>query len=87
MLLTRIASGATIIDNSDVAKNWLADNVTQGGVPMTGGVGAYNDYAAIHAYWVDTTNMDNLGKFDGSLEDVTRGGSTIHTNTDTAYDE
>lgn len=24
---------------------------------MTGGVGAYNDYASIHAYWVDTTNM------------------------------
>mmetsp|Transcript_13280 Transcript_13280/g.27358 ORF Transcript_13280/g.27358 Transcript_13280/m.27358 type:complete len:118 (+) Transcript_13280:43-396(+) len=78
--------GATHINDTDVAKNWLADNVTQGGVPMTGGVGMFNDYASIHAYWPDTTTMDNLRGADitdhsiaGSVEDVT-GGSTVHTD-------
>mmetsp|Transcript_15894 Transcript_15894/g.32624 ORF Transcript_15894/g.32624 Transcript_15894/m.32624 type:complete len:122 (+) Transcript_15894:64-429(+) len=78
--------GATQINADDVGKNFLADNLTTGGVPMIGGVGMYNDYASIHAYWSDTTDMDNLRSADitdhsvaGSIEDVTRGGSTLHT--------
>mmetsp|Transcript_34488 Transcript_34488/g.68998 ORF Transcript_34488/g.68998 Transcript_34488/m.68998 type:complete len:113 (+) Transcript_34488:128-466(+) len=78
--------GATQINDADVGKMWLADNATTGGVPMTGGVGMYNDYASIHAYWADTTDMDNLRTADitdhsiaGSIEDITRGGSTVHT--------
>mmetsp|Transcript_25109 Transcript_25109/g.50334 ORF Transcript_25109/g.50334 Transcript_25109/m.50334 type:complete len:110 (+) Transcript_25109:89-418(+) len=78
--------GATQITPDDVGKMFLADNQTTGGVPMTGGVGMFNDYASIHAYWADTTDMDNLRTADitdhsvaGSIEDVTRGGSTVHT--------
>ncbi len=70
----------------DAAKNFLADNQTTGGVPMTGGVGMFNDYVGMHSFWSDTTDMDNLRGADitdhsvaGSIEDVTRGGSTVHT--------
>lgn len=76
---------------NDAAKNWLADNQTTGGVPMVGGsvdgVGMFNNYSAIDAFWKDTTDMDNIRAGDitdhsiaGSLEEITRGGSTVHTN-------
>ena len=49
--------GATAITATNVNENWLADSV-QGttSMAMTGSdQGAYNSYAAISAYWSDTT--------------------------------
>mmetsp|Transcript_23357 Transcript_23357/g.46889 ORF Transcript_23357/g.46889 Transcript_23357/m.46889 type:complete len:107 (+) Transcript_23357:122-442(+) len=83
--------GATQIGPEDVDKAFLADNANY--TTMTGGVGMYNDYAAIKAYWADTTDMDNLRGADitdhsvaGSVEDVTRGGSTVHTPSSVSTD-
>ncbi len=61
--------------------------------------GMYNDYTAIHAFWADTTNMDNLRGADatgkatpGSQEVVSEAGNvagfenTVHTYSgDTFY--
>ncbi len=84
-------TGATQINADDVNKAFLADNENY--TTMTGGVGMYNDYASIHAYWSDTTDMDNIRGADitdhsvaGSIEDVTRGGSTKHTPSSVSTD-
>jgi hypothetical protein len=94
--------GATAITETDVAKSWLADsNMTpKNGYSMTGSdQGMFNEYAAISAYWSDTTKMDNLRGADitdsaiaGSLEQISsdtanhaRGGHSVHTNSDSAY--
>jgi len=89
--------GATAISTTNVSENWLADSI-QGGstaMDMTGSdQGMYNSYAAISAYWSDTTAMDNLRGADitsstvaGSLETIganttannVRGGHSVHT--------
>ena len=90
-----VSFGATQIDDANVAEKWLVDNV-----PMhvkvadfsmsSSDQGMFNDYAAIHTTWADTTAMDNIRGADitdssvaGSLE-ATMGtdrtaGHTVHT--------
>ena len=88
--------GATAITSTNVAENWLADSI-QGttSLAMTGSdQGMFNSYAAISAYWSDTTAMDNLRAADitdssvaGSTETIAandattnvRGGHSVHT--------
>ena len=60
------------------------------GYSASGGVGAYNGYAAINAHWVDTTNSDNL-RASGvtGTETASSGkiGNTTHSDSknDTTY--
>jgi len=57
---------------------------------MTGSdQGAYNSYVAIHTYWSDTTNMDNIrgaditdGTIAGSIESIS--ANVTHTASDLA---
>ena len=93
-----VSFGAAMIDNTNVAEKWLVDNV-----PMhvkvddfsmsSSDQGMFNDYAAIHTTWADTTAMDNLHGADitsevaGTTEDMNGGddtaraaGHTVHTN-------
>ena len=88
--------GATAITSTNVSENWLADSI-QGttALAMTGSdQGMFNSYAAISAYWSDTTAMDNIRAADitdstvaGSLETIgantaannVRGGHSVHT--------
>ena len=88
--------GATSITSTNVSENWLADSI-QGttALAMTGSdQGMFNSYAAISAYWSDTTAMDNIRAADitdssvaGSLETIgantaannVRGGHSVHT--------
>ena len=51
--------------------------------------GAYNSYVAIHTYWSDTTNMDNIrgaditdGTIAGSIESIS--ANVTHTASDLA---
>ena len=92
--------GATHLqDNTDarlgVAKGYLADSNSTVSYDMTGSdQGMFNSYAAISAYWSDTTAMDNIRAADitdstvaGSLETIgantaannVRGGHSVHT--------
>jgi len=89
--------GGSHVDNENVGENWLADDqvsdmsVGHNG-PVTRNEGMYNSYAAEHAFWADTTNMDNLRGADatgkatpGAMEvsstatGVTGFGNTRHT--------
>ena len=87
-----------MIDDTNVAEKWLVDNV-----PMhvkvadfsmsSSDQGMFNDYAAIHTTWADTTAMDNLHGADitsevaGTTETMNGGddtaraaGHTVHTD-------
>ena len=88
--------GATSITSTNASEYWLADSI-QGTttLSMTGSdQGMFNSYAAISAYWSDTTAMDNIRAADitdstvaGSLETIgvnsasnnVRGGHSVHT--------
>uniref|UniRef100_A0A7S0QX56 Uncharacterized protein n=1 Tax=Cryptomonas curvata TaxID=233186 RepID=A0A7S0QX56_9CRYP len=57
--------GATHITADNVHESWLSDDQVSdmnAGVngPIDRNEGAYNGYAAVKAFWADTTNMDNL---------------------------
>merc|ERR1711939_940762 len=81
------AFGAAMIDSTNVAEKWLVDNV-----PMhvkvadfslsSSDQGMFNNYAAIHTTWADTTAMDNLRGADitsdvaGTTEAMNKGGDT-----------
>jgi len=89
--------GASHVDKENVGENWLADDQVSdmsAGIngPVTRNEGMYNHYASEHAYWSDTTNMDNLRGGDatgkatpGAMEvsstpfTVTGFGNTRHT--------
>ena len=87
--------GATAIKATDAAKAWLDDSNSTTVYSMTGSdQGMFNSYAAISAFWSDTTNMDNLRAADitatsvaGSTETIAdntaatneRGGHTVHS--------
>ena len=93
--------GATAITDTDVEKNWLADSDSTVTHAMTGSdQGMFNGYAAISAYWSDTTAMDNLRGADitsstvaGSLETIAaqstannvRGGHSVHTASSSTF--
>lgn len=76
--------GATAITATDVSKSWLGDS-NSADYDMTGSdQGMFNSYAAISAYWADTTNMDNIRGADitsdtvaGSQEAI--GPNVVHT--------
>ena len=94
-----VSFGAAQIDAANVAEKWLVDNV-----PMhvkvadfsmsSSDQGMFNNYAAIHTTWADTTAMDNLRGADitaevaGTTETMNGGddkaraaGHTVHTTT------
>jgi hypothetical protein len=84
-------TGGITIDNSQVASAWLADSDNgAASMAMTGSdQGAYNSYAGIHTYWVDTTGMDNIrgaditdGTIAGSAETIS--GNVTHTDSNLA---
>ena len=93
--------GATAITDTNVAEAWLGDDKTGGLSNMaTSDQGMYNSYAAISAYWSDTTAMDNLRAADitsstvaGSTETIgantaatnVRGGHTVHTSSSSTF--
>jgi hypothetical protein len=94
--------GATAVTSTNVAESWLADSIQgQTTYSMTGSdQGMWNSYAAISAYWSDTTAMDNLRGADitatsvaGSTETIAtntaannvRGGHTVHTSTTSSF--
>ena len=63
--LSRNRAGATHITADNVHESWLSDDQVSdmnAGVngPIDRNEGAYNGYAAVKAFWADTTNMDNL---------------------------
>ena len=67
--------GATAVTSTPVAEAWLGDDKTGGLSNMaTSNQGMYNSYAAISAYWTDTTAMDNLRAAD--ITDSSVAGST-----------
>ena len=93
--------GATAITNTDAAKAWLDDSNSTVSYAMTGSdQGMFNSYAAISAFWSDTTKMDNLRAADitatsvaGSTETIAdntaatnvRGGHTVHSSSDYVF--
>jgi hypothetical protein len=94
--------GATAVTSTNVAESWLADSIQgQTSYSMSGSdQGMWNSYAAISAYWSDTTAMDNLRGADitatsvaGSTETIAtntaannvRGGHTVHTSTTSSF--
>jgi hypothetical protein len=93
--------GAVSITSTNAAESWLSDSNSSVAFDMTGSdQGAYNSYAAISAFWSDTTNMDNLRAGDitdssiaGSVEAIgantaatnVRGGHSVHTASDSTY--
>ena len=94
--------GATAITSTDVDKSWLKDSI-QGATAYSmssSDQGMWNSYAAISAYWSDTTAMDNLRGADitattvaGSTETIgantaannVRGGHTVHTTSTSSF--
>jgi len=93
--------GATAITNTDASKAWLDDSNSTVSYAMTGSdQGMFNSYAAISAFWSDTTKMDNLRAADitatsvaGSTETIAdntaatnvRGGHTVHSSSDYVF--
>ena len=93
--------GATSITNADVDKSWLKDSLGATAYSMSSSdQGMWNSYAAISAYWSDTTAMDNLRAADitsstvaGSTETIgantaatnVRGGHTVHTSSSSTF--
>ena len=87
--------GATSITSTNVAEGWLDDSNSTTVYSMSSSdQGMFNSYAAISAFWSDTTKMDNLRAADitatsvaGSTETIAdntaatnvRGGHTVHT--------
>jgi hypothetical protein len=75
--------GATAITSTNVAEAWLGDDKTGGLSNMaTSNQGMYNSYAAISAYWSDTTAMDNLRAADITATTVAGSVETISANVD-----
>jgi len=75
--------GATAVTSTNVAESWLADDKTGGLANMaTSNQGMYNSYAAISAYWSDTTAMDNLRAADITASSVAGSIETISGNVD-----
>ena len=75
--------GATAITDTNVAEAWLGDDKTGGLSNMaTSNQGMYNSYAAISAYWSDTTAMDNLRAADITSSTVAGSTETISSNVD-----
>ena len=89
-----VSFGAAQIDAANVAEKWLVDNV-----PMhvkvadfsmsSSDQGMFNNYAAIHTTWADTTAMDNIrgaditsdvaGTLEATMGEDRTAGHTVHT--------
>jgi len=98
-----VTFGATAITSTNVNENYLVDDVMSAATTyaMTGSdQGMFNSYAAISAYWSDTTDMDNLRAADitdhsvaGSIETIganddatrTNAGNAVHTASGSTY--
>jgi hypothetical protein len=98
---TPLVFGATSITATNASESWLSDDNSTVAFDATGSdQGAYNSYAAISAFWSDTTNLDNLRSGDitdssiaGSAEsigantaaNIVRGGHSVHTASGSTY--
>merc|ERR1711939_234605 len=75
--------GATAITDTNVDESWLKDSI-QGLTTYSmssSDQGMWNSYAAISAYWSDTTAMDNLRGADITASSVAGSTETIAANT------
>jgi hypothetical protein len=93
---TPLVFGATSITATNASESWLSDDNSTVAFDATGSdQGAYNSYAAISAFWSDTTNLDNItdSSIAGSAEIIgantaannVRGGHSVHTASGSTY--